>query len=164
MLLENLSKKLAGQLNICFSWTSILQVAITTHHLLFISIIMSHVHSAFVLIGCINKRGSSVSPLVSSVPVLLALLHAAQTRPLRPGSGPQLPRSLLLAGPWCVATLCVSAADVSACCSVPASPALVVGVMAMLILTQRRVADSDTTNEKVLERHHSKSQTGGVWL
>ncbi|KAK1887060.1 Myc proto-oncoprotein [Dissostichus eleginoides] len=28
--------------------------------------------------------------------------------------------------------------------------ALVVGVMAMLILTQHRVADSDTTNEKVL--------------
>ncbi|KAK5866071.1 hypothetical protein PBY51_020288 [Eleginops maclovinus] len=63
---------------------------------------------------------------------------------------------LLLAGPWCVATVCLSL--LLTCLHVALyllHLVLVIGVLAMLILTQHKVADSDTTNEKVLyqQRH-----------
>lgn len=74
---------------------------------------------------------------------------------------------LLLAGPWFVATVCVSL--LLTCLHVAVyllHLALVVGVVAILTLTQYKMADSGTTSEKVLyqqkklERHHIKTRLG----
>lgn len=53
----------------------------------------------FLFSGGVCERGGSVSPLVSSVPVLLAHLHAAQARPVFPVSPPHLRPSLPAAAP-----------------------------------------------------------------
>ncbi|KAF1395189.1 hypothetical protein PFLUV_G00008950 [Perca fluviatilis] len=78
--------------------------------------------------------------LVLSVPALvLSSLH--------------LSLLLLLAWPWCVATVCVSL--LLTCVHVALyllHLALVVGVVAILTLTQHKMADSDTTKEKVLDQ------------
>lgn len=68
-------------------------------------------------LGGIHEWGGSVSPLVSSVSVLLAHLHAAQTRPVCPGSPLQLPSSLPAAPPRLALVrcqhLCLPTSDVS---------------------------------------------------
>lgn len=60
---------------------------------------------------------------------------------------------LLLAGPWCVASVCVSL--LLTCLHVALyllHLALVVGVVAILTMTQNKMADSDATSEKVLHQ------------
>lgn len=72
---------------------------------------------------------------------------------------------LLLAGPLCVTSVCVSL--LLTCLHVALYLlhfALVVGVVAILTLTQNKMADSDTTSEEVLhhwkklEMRHTKSR------
>lgn len=69
----------------------------------------------FYLLGSVHEWGSSVSPLISSVSVLLAHLHAAQTRPVCPGSCPQLPAAAPGLALVCCQRLCLPASDVSPC-------------------------------------------------
>ncbi|KAI3353246.1 hypothetical protein L3Q82_019777 [Scortum barcoo] len=95
---------------------------------------------------------STLLRLVLSVPALiLSSLHHSVL--------------LLLALPWCAANVCVSL--LLTCLRVALyllHLALVVGVVAILTLTQNKMADSDTTNkkglypEKKLELHHTKTK------
>ncbi|XP_076585182.1 uncharacterized protein LOC143319836 [Chaetodon auriga] len=72
---------------------------------------------------------------------------------------------LLLAGPWCIASVCFSL--LLTCLHVALyllHLVLVVGVVAILTLTKHKKADSDTTNGKVLYqeetlgRYHTKTR------
>lgn len=55
--------------------------------------------SIFCLSGSVPEPSSGVFPPVSPLSVLLGHLHAAQTAPVHPGSGPELPPSLPAAAP-----------------------------------------------------------------
>lgn len=95
------------------SYKEIYSVCIFNSHLLY-------------LLGSIDEWGSSISPLIASVSVLLDDLHVAQVPSVRPSSRLQLLVSLLAADPgWalvCCHRLLLSAGDRSPRLSLPTSP------------------------------------------